>query len=56
MPTSVVADAVAHALTARRPKTRYPVAQNAWLITQVIARLPDRLRDTIITRQLPKYP
>jgi NAD(P)-dependent dehydrogenase (short-subunit alcohol dehydrogenase family) len=56
MLTSVVADAVAHALTARRPKTRYPVAQNAWLITQVIARLPDRLRDTIITRQLPKYP
>jgi NAD(P)-dependent dehydrogenase (short-subunit alcohol dehydrogenase family) len=56
MPVMVVADAVVHALSARHPKTRYPVAHNAWLITQVIARLPDRVRDRLIARRLPHYP
>jgi NAD(P)-dependent dehydrogenase (short-subunit alcohol dehydrogenase family) len=55
-PTVKVADAVEHALTAGRPKTRYVVGRGAKFRVAVIARLPDRLRDAVIARQLPKYP
>ncbi len=42
-----VADAVAHAMTARRPRTRYLVGPDArfWLLLNL---LPDRLRDRLI--------
>lgn len=46
---SVVAKAVAHALTARKPRTRYVVGRDARL-GLVIALLPDRARDWIIAR------
>lgn len=52
-PPRAVADAVVHALTARTPRTRYLVGRDAraraWF-----QRLPDRLRDRIIARQLAK--
>jgi NAD(P)-dependent dehydrogenase (short-subunit alcohol dehydrogenase family) len=46
-----VARAVAHALTAPRPRTRYLVGTAA-RIQAIIARLPDRLRDRLLTRAL----
>ena len=46
-----VVRAVAHALTAPRPKTRYLVGTAA-RIQAIIARLPDRLRDRLLTRAL----
>jgi NAD(P)-dependent dehydrogenase (short-subunit alcohol dehydrogenase family) len=42
-----VADAVEHALTARRPKARYLVGADAKAYGHVLTRLPDRLRDTL---------
>lgn len=53
LPPRAVADAVVHALTARTPRTRYLVGRDAraraWF-----QRLPDRLRDRIIARQLAR--
>jgi NAD(P)-dependent dehydrogenase (short-subunit alcohol dehydrogenase family) len=46
-----VVRAVAHALTAPRPKTRYLVGMAA-RIQAIIALLPDRLRDRLLTRAL----
>jgi len=40
-----VADAIEHALTAKRPKARYLVGPDAKLMGHVITRLPDRVRD-----------
>ena len=56
LPVRLVAEAVTHALTARRPKTRYRVAKGGWMTQHIIARLPDRTRDGLIARRLPKYP
>ncbi|HEY0671600.1 MAG TPA: SDR family oxidoreductase [Longimicrobiales bacterium] len=53
LPPRVVADAVAHALTARRPRTRYLVGRDARL-RMLFQRLPDRVRDRIIARRLAK--
>jgi NAD(P)-dependent dehydrogenase (short-subunit alcohol dehydrogenase family) len=53
LPPRVVADAVVHALTARKPKTRYLVGRDAR--TRVwFQRLPDRVRDRLIARQLAR--
>ena len=49
-PTLVVR-AIEHALTAERPKTRYLVGRDA-KIRATIERLPDRLRDRILTKAL----
>jgi NAD(P)-dependent dehydrogenase (short-subunit alcohol dehydrogenase family) len=46
-----VAQAIEHALTARRPKTRYLVGRDAH-IRAAIERLPDRIRDRVLTRAL----
>ena len=43
-----VARAVAHALTARRPKTRYKVGRDVRFWTPIRRRLPDRLCDWVI--------
>lgn len=51
-PADEVAKRVAHALTAKRPKTRYLVGRNA-LVEATLAKLvPDRVRDGLIARQL----
>ena len=54
MPASVVAAAVAHALTARRPKTRYLLGTNARLALLLRRLLPDRAWDALMARQLRK--
>jgi NAD(P)-dependent dehydrogenase (short-subunit alcohol dehydrogenase family) len=50
-PVDLVADAVEHALTAHRPRTRYVVGRDA-RIRATIERLPDRLRDRVYRRAL----
>ena len=49
-PPQKVADAVEHALTARRPKTRYLVGADAKLGAQLTRFLPDRLTDRLLAR------
>ncbi len=49
IPADEVARAVAHALVAKKPKTRYVVGKDAKLRLWV-QRLPDRVRDRIILR------
>jgi NAD(P)-dependent dehydrogenase (short-subunit alcohol dehydrogenase family) len=52
IPAAEVAKAVAHALTARKPKTRYIVGTDARLQAVLAKFVPDRLRDGLIARQL----
>lgn len=54
IPAEEVAKAVAHALTARRPGTRYAVGNQAKAV-QLLRLLPDRLRDRLIRAGLPKW-
>jgi NAD(P)-dependent dehydrogenase (short-subunit alcohol dehydrogenase family) len=49
-PPDVVAQAVIHALTARRPKTRYVIGGMRWQFL-LLSKLPDRLRDWVIARR-----
>jgi NAD(P)-dependent dehydrogenase (short-subunit alcohol dehydrogenase family) len=51
-PTEVVAKAVVHALTARRPRTRYVVGAHSGLAIRLGRALPDRWRDAMIARHL----
>ncbi len=51
VPADDVAKVVEHALTARRPRTRYVVGPDAKRRARV-ERLPDRLRDRVLTRYL----
>ncbi len=48
-PVSVVTAAVEHALTARRPRTRYPVGRGISFVAALSRALPDRLLDRIIS-------
>lgn len=50
MPVERVVAAVGHALTARRPKTRYPVGLRTRLALLGAALLPDRLLDWFLLR------
>lgn len=50
IPPEAVAQVVVHALTARRPKTRYLVGRGVWLAALFAKFVPDRLRDWLITR------
>ena len=50
-PPEDVADAVEHALTAAKPRTRYLVGRDAKLRARV-ERLPDRVRDRVIVRRV----
>jgi NAD(P)-dependent dehydrogenase (short-subunit alcohol dehydrogenase family) len=50
-PVAIVADAVEHALTAAKPKTRYLVGPDARRRAR-LQHLPDRVRDRLLTRFL----
>lgn len=50
IPPEAVAQVVAHALTAKRPKTRYPIGRGVRLAILFARFIPDRLRDWLITR------
>lgn len=52
VPPSEVAEAVAHALTAGKPKTRYLVGRDAKMRAPIAAVLPDRAMDAAIGRAL----
>lgn len=52
MPVERVVAAVRHALTARRPKTRYPVGFRTRLAAWAVSRVPDRIRDWYMLREL----
>jgi NAD(P)-dependent dehydrogenase (short-subunit alcohol dehydrogenase family) len=49
-PPEKVAKVVAHALTARRPRTRYLVGADAKAMATLKKLLPDRLRDQLVAR------
>jgi NAD(P)-dependent dehydrogenase (short-subunit alcohol dehydrogenase family) len=51
-PPEACARAIAHALSARRPRTRYLVGTDARIQAAVVRFLPDRLRDRLVTRLL----
>jgi len=51
-PTDVVVKVVVHALTARRPRTRYIVGPYSRLQISLARALPDRWRDAMIARQM----
>jgi NAD(P)-dependent dehydrogenase (short-subunit alcohol dehydrogenase family) len=53
IPAENVARAVEHALTARRPRTRYVVGTDAAL-TRLVARLPDGVRDALFKKRLQR--
>jgi len=50
MPVAWVTDAIRHALTAARPKTRYPLGHRSHLARLLRFWLPDRLRDRLLRR------
>lgn len=52
IPASEVAKTVEHALTARRPRTRYLVGRDAKLRGRVSKFIPDRMRDRLILKHL----
>jgi NAD(P)-dependent dehydrogenase (short-subunit alcohol dehydrogenase family) len=51
-PTEVVVKAVVHALTARRPRTRYVVGAHSNFQISLARALPDRWRDALIARHM----
>jgi NAD(P)-dependent dehydrogenase (short-subunit alcohol dehydrogenase family) len=52
MPVERVVRAVVHALTARRPRTRYPLGAQTHLAFFAFKFLPDRVRDWLVRRDL----
>lgn len=56
MPVDRVVRAVHHALTARRPKTRYPLGFRTRLAGWAVSRVPDRIRDWYMLRELGLEP
>jgi short-subunit dehydrogenase len=52
IPPDEVAQAVEHALTANRPRTRYPVGRDAKLRIRAAGLLPDKVFDALVARQL----
>jgi NAD(P)-dependent dehydrogenase (short-subunit alcohol dehydrogenase family) len=56
LPAEAAATVIAKAVTARRPRTRYPVGRDAVLITRMVRFLPDRTLDRVIAAALrPHY-
>jgi short-subunit dehydrogenase len=52
MPPDAVVKAVLHALTAKRPKTRYLVGRDAKLRALMLKWLPDRMQDWLLKKAL----
>lgn len=52
IPVERVVRAVTHAITARRPKTRYRVGAKTWGVAHILRRLPDRIRDRVVLLSL----
>jgi NAD(P)-dependent dehydrogenase (short-subunit alcohol dehydrogenase family) len=52
LPPAAVAEAVGHALTARRPRTRYVIGREARVRLLVAGLLPDRAFDALVRRAL----
>jgi NAD(P)-dependent dehydrogenase (short-subunit alcohol dehydrogenase family) len=52
MPVEKVVRAVMHALSARRPKTRYPVGTGTRFFIQALKFVPGRIRDQFVLRTL----
>jgi NAD(P)-dependent dehydrogenase (short-subunit alcohol dehydrogenase family) len=52
IPPDAVVKAVLHALTAKRPKTRYLVGRDAKLRAMMLKWLPDRLQDWVLKKVL----
>ncbi|MGA2620696.1 MAG: SDR family oxidoreductase [Thermoguttaceae bacterium] len=57
LPVATVVRAVVHALTARRPKCRYPIGLQTRLLFRAIKWVPDPLWDRIVQRwlRLPRH-
>ena len=55
IPPERVADAVHHALTARRPKTRYRVGRDARAMIILKSVLPDRAFDSTVSRFIGRF-
>ncbi len=51
-PVERVVKAVVHALTAKRPKTRYYLGWDVWFCCTTFRLLPDRLRDWIVCKAI----
>ena len=51
MPVEKVVRAVVHALTARHPRTRYPVGAETRVATALSRFVSDRVRDWFLRRQ-----
>ena len=47
-----VAKAILHALTSKKPKTRYLVGQDAHFLSKILTKLPDSLIDTFICKRV----
>jgi hypothetical protein len=56
LPPDAVVQAVLHALTAGRPRTRYLVGADAKLRALMVTWLPDRLQDWILKKVLKLPP
>jgi hypothetical protein len=52
IPASKVADAIEHALTAAKPRTRYRVGTDAKLMRFLSSVLPDRWLDAFISKMV----
>ena len=52
MDPSVVADAIVHAITSSRPRTRYMLGRDAKMRWAIAKRVPDRWMDALIARAL----
>jgi len=52
IPVDAVVAAVAHALTAEKPRTRYVIGRRAKMQAAIARWLPDRTRDRLLTRVL----
>jgi NAD(P)-dependent dehydrogenase (short-subunit alcohol dehydrogenase family) len=51
LPVGAVVKAVVHAMTARKPRTRYVIGMDAWMCL-LLNLLPDRWRDRLICRKI----
>ena len=52
VPPEQVAEAIEHALTASRPKTRYLVGREAKIQARLAKVIPDRLFDRLVAREM----